>query len=211
MWPICSPWVVFNTGQSSTWFFNLLLPPHPLASRIMLLIYHLYLVQPLSHKTTSLLLVAWFVWFNWVSLPCSRPRPQKGLRFSFFSSLFHTSCAGSTIYCKRAVLYLKFLVRCTRLTGHRPVPLPLLTTYLNLQQNALTHDGYLSRINLERNVFCLTCFVSNGPSSWSFLCKGKFVSYLAHCSKLACFTYRNQNTVISLKKDHSHRNMWVGM
>jgi hypothetical protein len=79
---------------------------------------------------------------------------------------------------------------CSLYSAHRPVPLPLLTTYLNLQQNALTHDGYLSRINLEHNVFCLRCFVWSEPSSWSFLCKGKFISYLAHCSKLVCFTYR---------------------
>lgn len=161
--------------------------PHPIASRIMLFIYRVCLVQPVTHKTiTRVLLVAIFVWFNWVSLPCSRPRPSKGLRFSFFSSLFHTFCAESTIYLKRAVLYLKFPVRCS----HRPVPLPLLTTCLNLQQSALTYDGYLSRITLEHNVFCLRCFVSSESSSWSFLCKGKFLSYLAHCSKRVCFTYR---------------------
>jgi len=81
----CAPYTV--TGHSCTCFSNPLL--HPLASRIMLLIYSIYLFQPLTHKTiTCVLLVAWFVWFNWVSLPCSRPRPSKELSFSFVSSHF---------------------------------------------------------------------------------------------------------------------------
>jgi hypothetical protein len=73
---------------------------------------------------------------------------------------------------------------------HSPPCPPPLAHNIPESPTKCTYAWGISRINLERNVFCLRCFVSSGPSSWSFLCKGKFVSYPAHCSRLACLTYR---------------------